>query len=224
MNVTKKLSLWLLIAALLLSTLASCALPDLGGLIPPDDGKEQDTLTPPALDEVVPDSLTISIAKVLLMVGETVDLDYDSDPAGIVNVVYEATEGASHVRIEGVDDSYGFTFYHWNELEGKRRRDWKSGWYSHWQGGYLRRYSVFTPEYYSYDIDIYGKPLKADYEKGEPRFWAANVGEDVVRALKDISSGETVPTNVIQSYEFLHTKCMVKAGYRLAALLNDIFK
>ena len=101
MNVTKKLSLWLLIAALLLSTLASCALPDLGGLIPPDDGKEQDTLTPPALDEVVPDSLTISIAKVLLMVGETVDLDYDSDPAGIVNVVYEATEGASHVRIEG---------------------------------------------------------------------------------------------------------------------------
>ena len=130
----------------------------------------------------------------------------------------------SHVRIEGVDDSYGFTFYHWNELEGKRRRDWKSGWYSHWQGGYLRRYSVFTPEYYSYDIDIYGKPLKADYEKGEPRFWAGNVGEDVIRALKDISNGETVPTNVIQTYEFLHTKCMVKAGYRLAALLNDIFK
>ena len=130
----------------------------------------------------------------------------------------------SHVRIEGVDDSYGFTFYHWNMLEGKRRRDWKSGWYTHWNRGYFGRYSIFTPQYYSYDIDIYAKPMKAEYEKGTPRFWAENVGEDVVRALKDFSNGETVPTYVIQLYEYNHTKCMAKAGYRLAALLNDIFK
>lgn len=98
MNAVKKLSLWLVITALLLTSLSACTLPDIGGQTPPDT---DDTPTPPAVDEVVPESLTISIAKVLLMVGETVDLDYDSTPAGRVSVVYEATEGASHVSIEG---------------------------------------------------------------------------------------------------------------------------
>ncbi|MBE6620413.1 MAG: hypothetical protein E7625_03505 [Ruminococcaceae bacterium] len=98
MNVVKKLTLWLLIATLVLTALSACTPSDIGGQTPPDTN---DTSTPPALDEVIPESLTISIAKVLLMVGETVDLDYDSTPAGRVSVTYEAAEGASHVSIEG---------------------------------------------------------------------------------------------------------------------------
>ena len=130
----------------------------------------------------------------------------------------------SHVRIDGVEESKGFRFYHWNEQEGKNRRDWNSQWYSHWEKGYLGRYYIFSPQYYGDDIDIYARKYKTEYEKGTPRFWAENMGEDVVRTLEVYKPEEIVPTQTIQTYEFLHTKCMAKAAYRLAALLNEIFK
>lgn len=130
----------------------------------------------------------------------------------------------SHVRIDGIEETKGFRFYHWNEQEGKHRRDWNSQWYSHWEKGYLGRYYIFSPQYYGDDIDIYANKKKAEYEKGTPRFWVENMGEDVVRTLEVYKVEEIVPTQTIQTYEFLHTKCMAKASYRLAALLNDIFK
>ena len=131
----------------------------------------------------------------------------------------------SHIRIEGVEETKGFIFYHWNEVEGKSRKDWKSQWYSHWNNGYFGRYNkIFPIDYHANDIDIHCNAKKAEYEKGTPRFWAENVGEDVVRALKDFQPGESVRTQTIQLYEYNHVKCMAKASYRLAALLNDIFK
>ena len=130
----------------------------------------------------------------------------------------------SHVRIDAVEESKGFRFFHWNEMEGKARKDWNSQWYSHWERGYFGRYYIFSPQYYGDDIDIYGRKYKDAYEKGTPRFWVENVGEDVIRTLEVYKPEETIPTQTIQTYEFLHTKCMAKAAYRLAALLNDIFK
>ncbi len=132
----------------------------------------------------------------------------------------------SHIRIAGVEETKGFTFYHWNEIESEKgRKDWKSKWYNHWNNGYFGRYqAVFPVDYHADDIDIHCNAKKAEYEKGTPRFWAENVGEDVVRALKDFQPGESVRTKVIQLYEYNHVKCMAKASYRLAALLNDIFK
>jgi hypothetical protein len=88
----------------------------------------------------------------------------------------------------------------------------------------MGRYSIFTPQYYGDDIDIYARKKKSEYEKGTPRFWVENVGADVVSTLKVFQPEESIPTQTIQTYEFLHTKCMAKASYRLAALLNDIFK
>jgi hypothetical protein len=35
---------------------------------------------------------------------------------------------------------------------------------------------------------------------------------------------ELITVEVHNRYEDIHNKCMAKAGYRLAALLNDIFK
>ena len=130
----------------------------------------------------------------------------------------------SHIHIDGVEATKDFEFKNWNEGEGKDSKIWNSKWYNVWERTYINRYTFFTPQYYANDIDIYARDKRAEYEKGTPRFWAENSGEDVVRALKDFNTGEPVPTNIIQRYEYNHTKCMAKAGYRLAALLNDIFK
>ena len=130
----------------------------------------------------------------------------------------------SHIHIDQVEESKGFTFFHWNELEGKSRKDWKAQWYTLWNNSYFTRYKVFPLSYHANDIDIHCNAKKAEYEKGTPRFWVENMGEDVVRALKDFPMGESVPTNILQRYEENHVKCVAKAGYRLAALLNDIFK
>ena len=130
----------------------------------------------------------------------------------------------SHIHIEGVEATKDFEFKNWNELEGKERKEWNSKWYNVWERTYINRYTFFTPQYYANDIDIYARDKRAEYEKGTPRFWAENSGEDVMRALPYFNTGEPVPTHVIQLHEFNHTKCMAKAAYRLAALLNDIFK
>jgi hypothetical protein len=130
----------------------------------------------------------------------------------------------SHIRIEGIDATKGFTYVTWNEMTGKSSKNGKGSWYRLWESNFINRYTIFTPQYYADDIDIFAKEKKAEYEKGEPRFWVENCGEDVVRALKHFNSGEPVPAQVTNSHEFNHTRCMAKAGYRLAALLNDIFK
>ncbi len=130
----------------------------------------------------------------------------------------------SHIHIDGIVETYDFKFFHWNEGEGKASHEWGARWYTLWNNAYLNRYRVFPLSYHADDIDIHCNEKKAEYEKGTPRFWAENVGEDVVRALKDFPMGERVPTNILQRYEEVHVKCMAKASYRLAALLNDIFK
>jgi hypothetical protein len=135
----------------------------------------------------------------------------------------------SHIRIEGNEATKGFTYKTWNELtaEGKgfySSKTYDSSWYKLWESKFAGRYNLFTPQYYGDDIDIYANAKKAEYEKGTPRFWAENTGEDVVRALESITPGAVVPTQILQLQEFNHTKCMAKASYRLAALLNEIFK
>jgi hypothetical protein len=130
----------------------------------------------------------------------------------------------SHIYVEGIEETKGYSFFHWNEAEGKASREWKAQWYTLWNNSYFNRYRVFPISYYADDIDIHCNAKKAEYEKGTPRFWAENTGEDTVRALNDFPMGQNVPTRFIQLYEYNHVKCVAKAGYRLAALLNDIFK
>lgn len=130
----------------------------------------------------------------------------------------------SHIRIEGIEATNGFSYEVSNEGKGKNFKSWKASWYYLWERTFFNRYTLFTPQYYADDVDIYANDKRAEYEKGEPRFWVENGGEDVVRALPYFNTKELVPTQTVQIQEYNHTKCVAKAGYRLAALLNDIFK
>lgn len=135
----------------------------------------------------------------------------------------------SHIRIEGNEATKGFTYKTWNELtaEGKSfysSKTYDSSWYKLWENRFAGRYTIFTPQYYGDDIDIFANEKKSEYEKGSPRFWVENVGEDVVRALEIFQPGKVVPAQMNERQEPVHERCMAKAAYRLAALLNEIFQ
>ena len=135
----------------------------------------------------------------------------------------------SHIYIDGNDATKGFTYKTWNELtaEGKGfycSKTYDTSWYKLWENKFAGRYTLFTPQYYGDDIDIFANEKKTEYEKGTPRFWVENVGEDVVRALETFQPGKVVPAQMNERQEPVHNRCMAKAAYRLAALLNDIFK
>jgi hypothetical protein len=129
----------------------------------------------------------------------------------------------SNIRIEGNEATKGFTYI---VADGKKTKDKKNPtgkWHSLWHN-YTNRHDVFSPQYYAADVEIFLGDKKAEYEKGTPRFWAENVGEDVVRCLEVFYPDASVKVEMVNRYEDVHNKCMAKAGYRLAALLNDIFK
>lgn len=123
----------------------------------------------------------------------------------------------SNIRIEGIEATKGFTY----AFNSKKNSSGK--WHTLWHN-YTNRHDVFSPEYYAADIEIFIGEKKAEYEKGTPRFWAENVGEDVVRCLEVVNPEIQVTVETVNRFEDIHNKCMAKAGYRLAALLNDIFK
>lgn len=129
----------------------------------------------------------------------------------------------SQIRIEGVEETKGFAFQQWNNVTGRGEKRTKRTWEGVWAHEYLNRHDVFSPQYYADDIEIFLGDKREEYEKGTPRFWVENVGEDVVRCLEVIYPGAEVKSEIINRYEDIHNRCMAKAGYRLAKLLNDIF-
>ena len=123
----------------------------------------------------------------------------------------------ANIRIEGNEATKGFEY-----TVASTKKPFKATWVGLWHN-FANRHDVFSPEYYAHDIEIFAGEKKAEYEKGTPRFWAENVGEDVVRCLEVVYPNAEVSPIDQNNYEYLYDKCMAKAGYRLAALLNDIF-
>lgn len=144
----------------------------------------------------------------------------------VVQVVGDIHNPAN-IRIEGNEATKGFNFTFYAVTKGssagenlvKRKNSWHAMWHN-----YTNRHDIFSPQYYASDIELCYGSKKAEYEKGTPRFWAENVGEDVVRCLEVIYPDAMLKTEIAHRYEAIHDKCMAKAGYRLAALLNSIFK
>lgn len=130
----------------------------------------------------------------------------------------------SHIRIDGMEESKGFKFKIHNTMTGKGYKEWNATWHALWQKSFLDRNIILSPQYYGDDMEICLRSKKAAYEKGDPRFWVKNVGEDIPRCLQLIYPGAMVTSGEKESMETIHNRCVAKAGYRLAALLNDIFK
>lgn len=127
------------------------------------------------------------------------------------------------VRIEGVKRSRNFKYQYQNGKSKKgpvlRTTTWEATWRNR-----VYHHTCLPLEYYIYDLKIQSEAKKDAYSKGNHRDWAEEMGRDVVYALSYFPEGEIIPVDHTCRMENIIDKNLSKASYRLAALLNDIFK
>ncbi len=131
----------------------------------------------------------------------------------------------SHVRIESQPLSRkNFSIGVSNGFSGKKEVVTNTSWRKFWETSLINRRASFSPEHYALDLALAHADDKANFESGDPRHWAADMGR-LCNPLYEWAGPNYYMTREFNNrLELLNDKCMARAGYRLAALLNDIFK
>lgn len=130
-----------------------------------------------------------------------------------------------HVRIEGEPLTNGFRFFFLQGMEpSEKNKPLAAKWYSHWQNRYFGYHQGFSAEMYARDMELCCGKHREEYMKGTPRDWAADMGQTTRAALEGMEKDVVLNRKQLNLFESYHERCLAKAGYRLAALLNDIFK
>lgn len=132
----------------------------------------------------------------------------------------------ANVRIEGNAMSYkDFAVRRWNNREGRMARYTPTSWYFLWNIYYASRHRIFTPDLYAEDMEIcHGKSLDK-FSVGGLDEWAADMGEECRSVYaKEFTDNQIFRQEQVNIFEFIHDRLMVKAGYRLASILNNLYK
>ncbi len=134
--------------------------------------------------------------------------------------------GVANLRIAGHEFSNrDFNISRWNNRDGKMARYKKSGWRFLWDKYYSFRHRIMTPKLYAEDTDIYNAPRRSDYMQGNLYAWAADVAKECrVVYSRNLTDDHIFRQEEVNEFEFIHDRLMAKAGYRLAALLNELLK
>ena len=130
------------------------------------------------------------------------------------------------LRVKGNDFSNeNYIVRRWNNREGRLARYTKVKWRAMWNSYFPGRHYLFTPEMYAYDIDLYHSRYDAKFVEGELSAWVEDV-EKEYRAIyaENLAENHILTQERVNEYEYIHDRLMAKAGYRLAALLNQILK
>lgn len=134
----------------------------------------------------------------------------------------------SLVRIEGNAKSEGFTIYshpgEMAELEEKYNKSRKSSWAQLWGRGATINYYGFTPDMFAEELRICHGADKEAFSAGTIRDWAADMGRECSAQLEWATPDMKLYTIQRIALVPVHNRLMAKAGYRLAALLNDVLK
>ena len=132
----------------------------------------------------------------------------------------------ANIRIKGHEFSNkDFQIRRWNNRDGRMARYKNSSWRFLWNSYYSSRHRIMTPELYAEDTDIYSGARRSDYMQGNLDSWAA----DIAKESRAVYSRKLVDEQIfrqeeINEFEFIHDRLMAKAAYRLAAVLNNIYK
>lgn len=132
-----------------------------------------------------------------------------------------------HIRIEGEPLTDGFRFKY---ETGKKNK--KSGekiavginWSTIWGGRMFGHHIGFTPELMAEDMALCRAEHKEAWSQGTPREWAADMGVATRKQLEGMKPGIVITRKQFNLLDAPHEDCLAKAGWRLAALLNNIYK
>ena len=130
----------------------------------------------------------------------------------------------SNVRIASVPHSQrDFSFLSYAGDIGKRKSTSKAKWSRFWTsyGGW---HSGFSGALWAEDIELCCGSKCVELSQGTLRDWVAQIGTEAARLYKRINPEYTMTRRERNELEYLNYEMIARAGYRLAALLNDITK
>lgn len=131
----------------------------------------------------------------------------------------------AHVRIENIPHSRrNFNFQISNGFTGKKAALTTSSWRKFWDSNIINRHATYTPQLFADDLQTCYGADKERFSKGDVRHWAADMARLAAPLYKWAQPDMIMSREQHNRLEPMNDKTMARAGYRLAALLNDIFK
>ena len=166
----------------------------------------------------------------LMAIGEAIErLNKDkNDKEAILSLARAVADmhSVANVRIKGNDMSYNdFTVRRWNNRDGKMARYKDCGWRFLWNSYYAYKHAILTAELYAEDINLYHIERLCDFQKGSPAEWAKDMAaESRVIYSRELTDNYVLSQEDVNYWAFTHDRLLAKASYRLAAILNQLFK
>lgn len=132
----------------------------------------------------------------------------------------------SLVRIDGNEKSKGFTIYHhpgvMAEQDSKSNKSRKSSWARLWSRDVTVGYYGFTPAMFAEELRISHGADKEQFSAGTVRDWAADMGREATAQLEWATPDMKLYRIELAELSSVTNRLMAKAGYRLAAILNEV--
>lgn len=130
----------------------------------------------------------------------------------------------SYVRIEGVPQSQQpFIFTCYAGDIGSRKTTMKIRWanfwhsYTYWHGG-------FSGDLWAEDMELCLGSKFAEYSQGNLNDWTKHIGEKAAELYARINPEYVMTRRERNELEMLNYEMMTRAGFRLAALFNELAK
>ncbi len=131
----------------------------------------------------------------------------------------------AHVRIENIPNSRRrFNFQISNGFSGKKEVITTTSWRKFWESNIINRHATYTPQLFADDLQTCYGADKERFSKGDVRHWAADMARLAAPLYKWAQPDMIMSREQHNRLEPMNDKTMARAGYRLAALLNEIFQ
>ena len=133
----------------------------------------------------------------------------------------------SHIAIEGIEPSQSDFEFAWSagkEGSKKYEKRGKLTWHKLWASNFCFWHQGWSSEYYAYDINLRFGKLREQARQGSVRDWAHEMGLRAKPLYDWVSPGMLMRNEPRLNLEDLHLEMVARAGYRLAALLNENLK
>ena len=141
----------------------------------------------------------------------------------IINLMCEM-HNMGYVRIENFPQSQAdFTFACYGGDYGKRKTTapykWSKFWdfYTHWHGG-------FSGDLWAEDMELCLGAQFEEFSKGSLNDWATQIGQKAAELYSRVNPEYVMTRRERNELEELNYEMMTRAGFRLAALLNNNIK